>query len=97
MCPACYFNGFLFLIFGASGAAITSNPWVIGIAVILTLIGFFWMWKAWLKRSPGKVMKNIKTTILFTLVFIAGFVTASFITHEYFKNSYEQIKMNLYI
>ena len=89
MCPACYFNGFLFLIFGASGAAITSNPWVIGIAVILTLIGFFWMWKAWLKRSPGKVMKNIKTTILFILVFITGFVTASFITHEYFKNLYE--------
>ena len=26
MCPACYINGFLFLIFGASGAAIASNP-----------------------------------------------------------------------
>ena len=35
-------------------------------------------------------MKNIKTTIIFLLVFGAGFVTASFITHEYFKNLYEK-------
>jgi len=40
MCPACYFNGFLFLILGDSGAAIASNPWVIGIAVLLTVLGF---------------------------------------------------------
>ena len=37
MCPACYINGFLFLIFGASGAAIASNPYVMLIAAILTL------------------------------------------------------------
>ena len=90
MCPACYLNGFLFLIFGVSGAAIASNPWVISVAVTLTLVGLYWMWKAWVKRSPGKVMKNIKTTIIFLLVFGAGFVTASFITHEYFKNLYGQ-------
>ncbi len=90
MCPACYLNGFLFLIFGASGAAISSNPWVIGIAVTLILVGFYWMWKAWAKRSPGKTMKNIKTTILLILVFITGFIVASFITHEYFKNLYDQ-------
>jgi hypothetical protein len=47
------------------------------------------MWKAWVKRRPIKSMKNIKTTIIFLLVFGAGFVTASFITHEYFKNFYE--------
>jgi len=35
-------------------------------------------------------MKNIKTTIIFLLVFGAGFVTSSFITHEYFKNLYVQ-------
>ena len=85
MCPACYINGFLFLIFGASGAAIASNPYVIFIAAILTLVGFYWMWKAWKRRSKGKVMKNIKTTIIFA----AGFITASFITHGYFKNIYE--------
>ena len=90
MCPACYLNGFLFLIFGASGAAIASNPWVITLAIILTLAGLYWMWKAWKKRAPGKTMKNLKTTIIFLLVFAAGFTTASYITHEYFKNLYEQ-------
>jgi len=90
MCPACYLNGFLFLIFGASGAAIASNPWIISIAATLTLVGLYWMWKAWEKRSPGKAMKNIKTTIILLLVFVTGFVTASFITHEYFKNLYGQ-------
>ena len=89
MCPACYINGFLFLIFGASGAAIASNPYVIFIAAILTLVGFYWMWKAWKRRSKGKVMKNVKTTIIFILIFAAGFITASFITHGYFKNIYE--------
>ena len=90
MCPACYLNGFLFLIFGASGAAIASNPWVIALAIAFTLAGFYWMWKAWKKRSPGKTMKNLKTTIIFLLVFAAGFITGSFLTHKYFKNLYEQ-------
>ena len=90
MCPACYLNGFLFLIFGASGAAIASNPWVILVAIALTLAGFYWMWKAWKRRAPGRTMKNLKTTIIFLLVFAAGFTTASFITHEYFKNSYNK-------
>lgn len=89
MCPACYINGFLFLIFGASGAAIASNPYVMLIATILTLIGFYWMWKAWKRRSKGKLMKNVKTTIIFLLIFAAGFITASFLTNGYFKNAYE--------
>jgi hypothetical protein len=33
-------------------------------------------------------MKNIKTTIIYLIVFGTGFVTASFITHDYFKNKY---------
>jgi len=90
MCPACYLNGFLFLIFGASGAAIASNPWVIALAIALTLAGLYWMWKAWKRRGPGQTRKNLKTTIIFLLVFAAGFTTASFVTHEYFKNLNEQ-------
>ena len=90
MCPACYLNGFIFLIFGASGAAIASNPWVIALAVIFTVAGFYWMWKAWQRRSPGKLMKNLKTTLIFLLVFGAGFITATYITHEYFKDLYGQ-------
>ena len=33
MCPACYINGLIFLIFGASGAAIANNPWVMAISI----------------------------------------------------------------
>ena len=43
----CYINGLLFLIFGASGVAIANNPWVIAIGIILTIAGFWWMWRAY--------------------------------------------------
>ena len=90
MCPACYLNGFLFLIFGASSATVANNPWIIAFAVLLTMIGFYWIWKAWKRRGPGKALKNIKTTIIYLLVFGAGFITASFVTHDYFKNKSEE-------
>ena len=90
MCPMCYINGLLFLIFGASGVAIANNPWVIAIGLILTIAGFWWMWKAY-KRNKGKggFKKNLKTTVIYLLVFVAGFVTASYVTHDYFKTKYE--------
>ncbi len=88
MCPACYLNGFLFLIFGASSAALANNVWVIALAVIFTMLGFYWMWKAWKRGGVGKAMRNIKTTIIYLLVFGAGFITASYITHDYFKKQY---------
>ena len=90
MCPACYINGLLFLIFGAAGASIANNPWVIAISVILTIAGFYWMWKAYKKnKGKGGFVKNLKTTAIYLLVFIAGFVTASYVTHDYFKSKYE--------
>ncbi len=89
MCPACYINGLLFLIFGASGAAVANNPWVIAISIILTIAGFWWMWRAY-KRNKGKggFTKNLKTTIIYILIFAAGFITASYVTHDYFKQKY---------
>jgi hypothetical protein len=72
MCPACFINGLLFLIFGAAGASIANNPWVIAISVVLTIAGFWWMWRAY-KKNKGK----------------GGFVTASYVTHDYFKVKYE--------
>ena len=90
MCPACYINGLLFLIFGAAGASIANNPWVIAISVILTVAGFYWIWKAYKKnKGKGGFVKNLKTTAIYLLVFIAGFVTASYVTHDYFKSKYE--------
>ena len=50
MCPACYIYGLLFLIFGAAGASIANNLWVIAASVILTIAGFYWMWKAYKKN-----------------------------------------------
>ena len=90
MCPMCYINGLLLLIFGASGVAIANNPWVIAIGIILTIAGFWWMWRAYKKnKGKGGFKKNIKTTVIYLLVFVAGFITASYVTHDYFKTKYE--------
>jgi len=91
MCPSCYINGLLFLIFGASGAAMASNPWVLALSAVLTVWGFWWMWKAY-KRNKGKggFKSNIKITATYLLIFVAGFMTASYVTHDYFKTKYEQ-------
>ena len=89
MCPACYINGLLFLIFGASGVAIANNPWVIALGIVLTIAGFYWMWRAYKKnKGKGGFTKNLKTTIIYILIFVAGFITASYVTHDYFKQKY---------
>jgi len=51
MCPACYIYGLLFLIFGASGAAIASNPWIMVVSVLLTVAGISWMYIAYSKNK----------------------------------------------
>ena len=90
MCPMCYINGLLFLIFGASGVAIANNPWVIAIGIILTIAGFWWMWRAYKKnKGKGGFKKKLITTVIYLLVFVAGFITASYVTHDYFKTKYE--------
>ena len=93
MCPACYINGLLFLIFGASGAAIANNPWIIAVSVILTIAGIWWMWKAY-KKNDGKggFAKNLRTTLLYIMIFAAGFITASYVTHDYFKNQSHEVE-----
>ena len=86
----CYINGLLFLIFGASGVAIANNPWVIAIGIILTIAGFWWMWRAYKKnKGNGGLKNNLITTVIYLLVFVAGFITASYVTHDYFKTKYE--------
>ena len=76
MCPACYINGLLFLIFGATGVAIASNPWVIAISIILTIAGLWWMWKAYKKnKGKGGWSKNIRTTIIYLIIFIQNLIT----------------------
>ena len=89
MCPACYINGLLLLIFGATGAQLASNPWIIALSAVLTIGGFWWMWRAY-KRSKGKggLKKNLKITALVLFAFAAGYVTAAYQTHEYWQEAY---------
>ena len=47
------------------------------------------MWKAWKKESRENNEK-FKNNYYFLTSFRGRFTTASFITHEYFKNKYEQ-------
>ena len=47
------------------------------------------MWRAY-KNNKGIVglAKNLITTLIYILVFAAGFVTASYVTHDYFKQKH---------
>ena len=91
MCPACYINGLLFLIFGATGAAIAKNPWVIAVSIILTIAGFYWMWKSYKKnKGKGGLAKNLKNTLIYILIFAAGFIQP-YVTHDYFNPRYDTV------
>ena len=90
MCPACYINAILFSIFGASAASIANDLWVIVLSIILTILALYWFYKGWKKHTPGTFMKNLRITVILIAVFVAGYVTASYTTHEYFKNMFEE-------
>jgi uncharacterized membrane protein YfcA len=89
MCPACYINAILLSIFGASAASIANNPWVITLSIILTLLALYWFYKGWKKHTPKTLMKNLRITVILIAVFAAGYITASYTTHEYFKIMFE--------
>ena len=85
MCPACYINAILFSIFGASAASISNNPLIITLSIVLTILALYWLYKGWKKRTPRTFMKNFRMTVILIAVFAAGYITASYTTHEYFK------------
>lgn len=86
MCPACYINGLLLLIFGASGAAIIDNLYFQLLMAVITAGGLWWMYKAY-KRNNGKggLWKNVKNTIIYLLIFAAGYITAAYQTHSFWS------------
>ena len=90
MCPACYINAILFSIFGVSAASIANNPWVITLSIVLTILALYWLYKGWKKRTPGTFMKNLRITVILIAVFAAGYVTASYTTHGYFMDIFEE-------
>ena len=95
MCPACYINGLLFLIFGAS-ISIIDNPWALAVTIVSIMIAFYWMYKAYKKnKGKGGFVKNLKTTLIYLLIFAGGFVTAAYVTHDYFKSKYEEVVTQL--
>jgi len=82
MCPACYINALLLFIFGASGAALTSNIYFQIAMGLLMVGGLYWMYLGY-KTNQGKggLWRNIRTTIIYILLFGAGYVTAAYQTH----------------
>ena len=86
MCPACYINGLLLLIFGTSGAVIIDNIYFQLLMAVVTAGGMWWMYKAY-KRNNGKggLYKNVKNTIIYLLVFAAGYITAAYQTHSFWS------------
>ena len=42
------------------------------------------------KHTPGTFMKNLRITVILIAIFAAGYVTASYTTHKYFKNMFEE-------
>lgn len=89
MCPACYINGLLLLIFGTTGAQIADNPLVIALSIILTFAGFWWMYRAY-KRNKGKggLKTNLRVTALVVLAFAGGYATAAYQTHDFWQEAY---------
>lgn len=86
MCPLCYINAIIFLIFGSSAAAIANSPWVIGIGVTLTVIGVLFLVQGYRKnKGQGGLRRNVSTTIVVLLAFASGYSMAAFQTHDYFK------------
>ena len=86
MCPACYINALLLFMFGSAGATVASNPIVIALSILFTIAGIWFLFKGYKKnQGKGGLAKNIKNTIIYVMIFSAGFVTASYVTHDYFK------------
>ena len=44
------------------------------------------------RRLPVELLavSIVITSAIYILIFVAGFITASYVTHDYFKNKYEQ-------
>ena len=86
MCPMCYINAIIFLIFGSSAAAIANSPWVIGIGVTLTVIGVLFLVQGYRRnKGQGGLKRNALTTVAVLLAFASGYFMAAFQTHDYFK------------
>ena len=91
MCPACYINALLLFMFGSAGATVASNPVVIALSILFTIAGIWFLIKGYKKnKGKGGLATNIRNTVVYILIFSAGFVTASYVTHDYFKSQHPE-------
>ena len=87
MCPACYINALLLFMFGSAGATVASNPIVIALSILFTIAGIWFLFKGYKKNKvKGGLATHIKITVVYIMLFSPGFVTASYVTHDYFKS-----------
>ena len=87
MCPQCYINALLFAVFGSSITTTISNPWIIAVGIILTVIGIYFIYKG-IKKNKGKggLQRNFTITFLVISSFMFGYLLATYQTHDYFES-----------
>ena len=86
MCPACWLNGLILMLFGSSAIAFVQNPWTIAFAIITTILAIYFAYRG-VKKNGGKggLQKNLTMTFLVISAFMFGYLFAAYQTHDYFK------------
>ena len=79
-------NALILFVFGSSAATLVNNPWVIAAGVILTLLGFYFIYRG-IRKNGGKggLQRNLTMTFLVITSFLLGYLAAAYQTHDYFK------------
>ena len=79
-------NALILFVFGSSAAPLVNNPWVIAAGVILTLLGFYFIYRG-IRKNGGKggLQRNLTMTFLVIASFLLGYLAAAYQTHDYFK------------
>ncbi len=86
MCPLCWINSLLLIVFGSSAIAFVQNPWTIAFAIITTILATYFIYRG-IKKNGGKggLQRNLTTTFLVIASFMFGYLFAAYQTHDYFK------------
>ena len=75
ICPACWLNGLLLMLFGSSAIAFVQNPWTIAVAVITTILAIYFMYRGYKKnKGKGGLQRNLTTTFLVIAAFMFGYL-----------------------
>ena len=87
MCPLCWINSLLLIVFGSSAIAFVQNPWTIAFAIITTILAIYFAYKG-VKKNGGKggLQRNLTTTFLVIASFMFGYLFAAYQTHDYFES-----------